>query len=464
MVSPAPHLERKIRNTRGIVTANKSSMVPSLNIKYPDDYLDLDAFTKFENIKPWKPRTVNAANQKIPGDLSTLQLSNDKLLVLCVDFSDRPAQIPISEINTRYFATGTSDKSLTTYYIENSYGTFTLNGEVHGWYRAPQPLSYYAANNSGFGTYPQNTLGLINDVLNIASSDPNINFNAIDANNDGILSYISIVHAGAEAAWTGLTSDLWAVTYSWSGNVRFGTTNKYFNKLMISAEYMGSASDQQRIGVDAHEFSHVLGVGDLYAYNGTSNGVGKWSLMSAGNWNDNGITPGHLDPYSKISIGFGVPKNDAFGQLILQPNEINNNFYLFTSTDPKQYFIIENRLRTGYDISLPWFGLLVWHVNENQPDNNDPACLRVAVIQADNKKDLENKINSGDSGDPYPGVTNNTSFGKLSIPVSSLCDGQVLDMILNNITYQDPNRGYIINLDSTLPCNKNPVLSQMLIQ
>jgi immune inhibitor A len=65
--------------------------------------------------------------------------------------------------------------------------------------------------------------------------------------------------------------------------------------------------------------------------------------------------------------------------------------------------LIENRQRTGRDAKLPGSGLAVWHIDETQSDNTNPLAYKVALIQADGKRDLEFNRNQGEAGDLFPG-------------------------------------------------------------
>jgi immune inhibitor A len=68
-------------------------------------------------------------------------------------------------------------------------------------------------------------------------------------------------------------------------------------------------------------------------------------------------------------------------------------------TGGSEYFLIENRQRTGYDADLPGGGLLVWHIDDAQPDNTNEDHYKVGLVQADGHRDLELNHNRGDAGD-----------------------------------------------------------------
>jgi immune inhibitor A len=83
-----------------------------------------------------------------------------------------------------------------------------------------------------------------------------------------------------------------------------------------------------------------------------------------------------------------------------------------------EYFLLENRQRAGFDVSLPGAGLLIWHVDEGQTSNTDENHYKVALMQADGARDMEHNRNRGDAGDPYPGDRNNRTFNSTSTPNS----------------------------------------------
>ena len=91
-------------------------------------------------------------------------------------------------------------------------------------------------------------------------------------------------------------------------------------------------------------------------------------------------------------------------------------------TNSKEYFLIENRQRSGFDASLPGDGLLIWHIDTTISGNRDEVHPRVRLVQADGLNEL--RLNRGDAGVPYPGLTNNTTFNATSNPNSKAYSGQ----------------------------------------
>jgi hypothetical protein len=89
----------------------------------------------------------------------------------------------------------------------------------------------------------------------------------------------------------------------------------------------------------------------------------------------------------------------------------------------KEYFLLENRQKSGYDAGLPGTGLLIWHVDEFQTGNTEETRKLVDLEEADGLNELDGSDDFGDSGDPFPGVSNNTTFDDSSNPNSRDNDG-----------------------------------------
>ena len=241
-----------------------------------------------------------------------------------------------------------------------------------------------------------------------------------------------IVHSGAEASYTGELDDLWAHVYVIpTPKVIQGKSVWVYE--MVS-EYLSQPTDAPTVGVDSHEFGHLLGLPDLYDYSGNSNGVGFYSLMGAGSWGGKGAHPVHMDAWSKYVLGFADTTTNPTGNVSLTDMTTDANIIKYTTPDPKEYFLIENRQKMLSDTFLPSEGMLIWHINENQQYNDNETCYIVGLIQADGLEDLENKANYGDDGDPYPGSLNNRSFGINTKPDSTLCNDTRQKLLIDNIS------------------------------
>jgi M6 family metalloprotease-like protein len=93
-----------------------------------------------------------------------------------------------------------------------------------------------------------------------------------------------------------------------------------------------------------------------------------------------------------------------------------------------EYWLVENRRKTGFDTNLLGEGLLIWHVDEevlrapflgNRGGTN--GALRGLVLEeAEGVFDLNGAVyNVGEPADPFPGTSNNTSFTSVSAPNSN---------------------------------------------
>ena len=218
------------------------------------------------------------------------------------------------------------------------------------------------------------------------------------------------------------------------------------NKYTIQPELYGTGTSISTIGVFAHEFGHALGLPDLYDTDYTSEGVGNWSLMAGGSWNysggNGGNRPAHLDPWCKWKLGWIQPSAISCSTSVSLPaveTSSSGFFGLLNGSTPYtasgEYFLVENRQQTGFDVGLPGPGLLIWHVDEGRTNNNSECypggallCnstrhYKVSLVQADNLWDLEQKADRGDNGDPYPGSTSKVTFNAGSAPNSNIFAG-----------------------------------------
>ena len=372
----------------------------------------------------------------------TTELDTLHCIVILVDFDDMPytagnfAATP-EQFDSLLFSRGLfAPGSAADYYFEVSYGQALLIGEITNWYRMPQSSAYYADGQRGFGYYPQNAQRLAEDA--VIAADPDIDFEPYDNNDDGMVDGLFVVHAGPGYENSGnlnhIHSHAWATSYDMQTN-----DDVYISSYSMEPEESGG-NDMVHIGVFCHEFGHVLGLPDLYDYGYDSDGVGSWSIMSGGVWSDNGRTPVHFDAWCKMALGWINPHtcNDNVSGERIDAVEYSPDIYQIYSqgTPFPQYWLVENRQRRLFDAYLPGDGLLIYHIDDTVPNNDDQTRYKVAVEQADGDFDLENN-RGGDSGDPWPGSSNNRSFDDWSTPNSHFYIYGLSEIAVSNISDSD---------------------------
>lgn len=97
-----------------------------------------------------------------------------------------------------------------------------------------------------------------------------------------------------------------------------------------------------------------------------------------------------------------------------------------------EYWLVENRVATGFDQHLYSPGLLIFHVDErimqsagqgNSGGQSGVLAHGLSLEQADGFAHLDDATNRGDTGDPYPGASDNRNFSGATIPGSSSNSG-----------------------------------------
>ena len=390
------------------------------------------------------------------------------MLVLLAEFSDRTGTYSPSHFSASVFGASSSVKH---FYNTASYSnlvfipaleTFgTSNDGVIGWLNLG-----YAHPNTGVTTSIQNQLITKNALI---AADPYINYMSYDNNGDGYISanelHIIVAVAGFETAYSSNTPSVWA--HHWDLNTVGLPT---LDGVILGDWYHDSGYSQfgeihldhpATIGVMAHELGHDLSWPDLYDTDGSSDGLGVWSIMSSGNWNRTGsnyfgTSPALPDSWLKYYQGWITPtvvsgtitnapiyqaENNASVYLLCpNPGGVDWEFYQYSGTG--EYFLVENRQLVSYDAGLPGCGLNVLHIDESVTNTNSANATEshplVKFMQADGLDELmwgdSYDSERGDNGDPFPGVNTNRTFNYSSTPNSRLYSGADSLAAITNIS------------------------------
>lgn len=336
-----------------------------------------------------------------------------RVVVVLAEFSDQKLTQTKKHYEDLFFSVGALPKgSVRDYFREVTNNLVDIVGDVVGPYTMPLKLTEYAHGDSGTGAALPNARTMARDAAEAAN--PNINFAPFDNDGDGFVDAFIVVHAGPGAESTLNVNHIWSHKWVLAGGAYNADGTKIYGYLTVP--------EDARIGVCCHELGHLLfGFPDLYDTDGSGEGVGNWCLMGGGSWNGGGNVPAHPSAWCKVNQGWVAVINQTTNAKANIPDvKTSRRVYRLwkNGAGGSEYFLVENRQKTLYDAQLPGEGLLIWHIDESIATNADENHPKVALLQADGKRHLEQGTNRGDAGDPFPGSANNTSFTKASTPSS----------------------------------------------
>ena len=355
-----------------------------------------------------------------------------KNLVILCQFSDHDATKirPQSDFDTIINTIGghptlAPTGSVRDYYTQASYGVCTLQSTVVAWVTLPHTEAYYANGSTGFdGAYPNNAQGMVKEALDLV--DPLVDFGQFDADNNGYIDAIDIIHSGYGAE-TGGGGGNWIWSHKWSlyqvpggqytsaDNNSLGTKVKVYDYHTEPALSGASGTSITTIGVICHETGHFFGLPDLYDTDQTSEGIGSYCLM-ANSWgfDNTGQHPPLLSAWSKIQLGWVTPTLVSGGTISAPQVATNKSIFRVNTGYPStEYLLIENRQPYGFESVMPQGGLAIWHIDEAKSANTSegypgqagwPANnnhYKIALLQADGLYEMEKGVNRGNAGDVY---------------------------------------------------------------
>ncbi|MCH7889916.1 MAG: M6 family metalloprotease domain-containing protein [Gemmatimonadetes bacterium] len=343
------------------------------------------------------------------------------------------------------------------FYSELSGGLLTLVGETQDWFQASLSGDDVAGSSNGLSSLDDVGEFIIELLVN--ADDGSIDWGDYDndgpdgvpnsGDDDGYVDLLAVMHptSGAECGGGG-TGIVWShywqlgasagqvfTTSTVSANGGFVLVDDYTIQPVLSCD----ASTINEIGVFAHELGHGFGLPDLYAVGASHGGVGRWGLMGTGAWGCNGQgadVPCHMTAWSKEVLGWvnvtTLPADADLGVLSLDPVETTGDVIRIDAGDGSgDYYLLENRQRLGFDVSLPAPGLFVWQIDTvtvegawaaNQV-NTSASRMGVWLRQADGQNSLAQAGERGDAGDPFPGSAGATAFHAGTVPSSFTYSG-----------------------------------------
>lgn len=328
--------------------------------------------------------------------------------------------------------------SIKDYFKAQSHGMFELDFDVVGICQLQHPYAYYGKNNSQKEDVKP---GEMVAEACLWAHEHGINFSKYDWNGDGEVDQVFVLYAGHGEASYKDANTIWphmyylsASDYGKSLSLDGVTVDTY----ACSSELNGDGN-LDGIGTFCHEFSHCMGFPDLYdtSYAGWF-GMGDFDLMCSGSYNGDSKCPAGYSAYEKAECGWLTLKDmtnieQEISIVGVQPMSADGDAYIIKNKGHEdEYYILENRQKTGWDSYLPASGLMITHVDYdadiwdwNMPNTsgkyedangntktNDHQ--RLTIFRAGNSSS-----DYGDSSDLYPYRSNNT-LTKTSSPAATL--------------------------------------------
>lgn len=351
-------------------------------------------------------RTAAMQNTEIPLNIAP------RGLVILVNFKDKEFSTDVADIKAMIQSdnyvrdysytyggkqtTVHSEGSAKTYFEDQSMGQYSPQFEVVGPYTVSQNMSYYGSYDDYYA------YEMIIEACQLADED-GVDFTQYDCNNDGEIDFVYVIYAGYGEADSDIRNTIWPHTYYVSYFKTVKLDGKLLNTYACGNEIAYDSKQHAGIGTFVHEFSHVLGLPDLYATDYSSHKtMTEWDVMDVGPYNNSGNTPPAYSAYERFFCGWLTPTLlNQPASPILDELQTSNKAYIITKTgecnfkgnDPKptEFYLIENRQNTKWDEHLPGHGMMItkvsytyrtWTANKV---NNTANNLGVDIIEADGK-------------------------------------------------------------------------------
>ena len=370
--------------------------------------------TRYSKFAPSSSGRLNATGSNVGADVPAT--GERRIPVILVEFKDKKFNNSRQAIIDAMI---TGPNGVRQYFIDQSNGLYKPEFDVYGIYNLAENREYYGGRS---GNSKDKGIGwMVTEACQLAAAD-GVTFKPYDTDNDYYCDVVIVIYAGVGEAQAGMyhPDAIWpcnwtldaAKYYSRGGEGAFSPSGNYpyINHFAVFNELHGSSETGKKIdgiGTFAHEFGHCLGLPDMYdTGNGDHYGMGDWDIMCMGCYCDDGYSPVGYSAYEKVFMGWmeyiKPVKNTYYTLPVLnQKNKDTDKAVCIVSdVNDDEYFILENRRRTGWDAYLPGQGILVTHITyspgywtNNKPNNEDIQLI--TLVPADNK--LSKYTQSGDT-------------------------------------------------------------------
>ena len=383
------------------------------------------------------------------------------------------SQLFDSIMNGKNYTANGAMGSVQQYFYDNSMGQLTIETTVFGPITLPHNRIYY-------GGYPESDAQvqqMITDALQILHNQ-SVDFTPFVNPERNVVDGVHVIFAGCgeESYQLGCPDEaIWSHKFVLPVGQRvFGGAN--FLDYSCSPELSGgnTSTTPTHIGVIAHEIGHTLGLWDMYdtREGGNWKGLGPWSLMSEGSWNNSGRTPPYLNAFERYMLGWTTPivlDYDKYYEITLPPLGPNSDIsYVFyaknASGNPilNERFYLENRNTTSTGLwdsrilssgGTPG-GLMVYHMDSTRPAvwTNNMVNTTGNSSGRENFRIISAKgTNTTFNQDPFSQTTMD-SLTDNSTPNTTSWAGIPSGIPIRNITRNTTNNSVSFTVGNEPPC------------
>lgn len=373
---------------------------------------------------------VNRQSRIAPGEIKpTFPLDKDvRGLILLVEYQDvklLPTSTPEyfdKKINSRNYSGPDSYGSVADYFAEQSQGQFIPSFDIVGPLTLPQNRAYYGTTDKGL-------INQFHDACKIADTEFDVDFSKYDANGDKFVDFVFVIFAGHGKAQGGPNESVWPAMIDLSTKIYDYFDDMNLGVAACSCELKGGSGEEyDGVGTICHEFSHILGLPDVYdpLYSG-GYGMGHFDIMDIGTYNGNQTTPSGYTAMDRYTLGWLNPTvlDGPKANVTLEPFETSNKAYCIVNPDNNnEYYLLENRQLHGWDSALPGHGLVISYIHydsslwkrnlANSPGRAGYEHIR--LIAADNN--WSTSLPGDEEADPFPGSLGKTMFTDDTTPAA----------------------------------------------
>ena len=388
-------------------------------------------------------RARRAPQQRLPGP-SVPTTGRLRGVVLLVEFADNSmleghdSSLFHSLMNDEGYSQGGATGSARDYFIDQSMGLFMPEFDVFGPIKLKNNMMYYGANNrQGVDSKPGE---MVKEACEAAESELGVDFSRYDYNSDGMVDFVYVIYAGYAESYGASSNTIWPHASDLSAlGVSCTVGGKAVRRYACSSElkYV-SGNTVEGIGTFCHEFSHVLGLPDIYNTNfQQAVQLGAWDVMDSGSYNNESRTPPAFSAFERFSLGWLelTELSEPAERVELAELTESNCAYRISTADADEFFTLENRQQRGWDAYQPGRGLMIIHIAYEQSawDGNfvnSGLISRYDLVEADGTQGTQQ------STDLYP-APGNDMFTDYSSPSSLSWDGTPTEKGVTGITDTD---------------------------